>query len=115
MISELRVEEQDDISHRDRCESKQNGNKNSKEDAEHGISKAEDAIKRLEQAVKDKDDDIKKLQKKMDDTTKTQDDITKQRKKETEEFKKAQKADADAIELLDKAQASLAKFYSFVQ
>jgi len=111
MISELRVEEQEDISHRDRCEGKQNANKNSKEDAEHTISKAKDEITRLEGAIKDKEQDIKDLQKKMDDTKKTQDDITKQRTKETDEFKAAQKADADAIEVLGKAQRALEKFY----
>jgi hypothetical protein len=111
MITTLRQEEQEDIDHRDRCEGKQNANKNSKEDSEHEIKKAEDEIKRLEDAIKDKKADVKEIEESMKKTKKTQDEITKKRKEETEDFKKAQKADAEAIETLDKALLALQKFY----
>jgi len=115
MMGTLRVEGQQDIEHRDRCEGKQNSNKNSKADAEHEKSKAEAQIKRLEGAIKDKEADIKEIGESMTKTKKNMADITKNREDETAAFKKAQKADADSIELLAKAQSSLAKFYKFLQ
>jgi len=112
MMTTLREEEQEDIEHRDRCEGKQNSNKNSKADAEHEISKAKAEIKRLEQAIKDKEDEIKEIEASMKATKKTQEDITKTREKETAAFTKAQKADEDAVVLLDKAKDALASSYS---
>merc|ERR1719478_1873584 len=47
----------------------------------------------------------------MKKTEKTMDDMKKQREKETEEFKKAVKADNDALKLLEEARRSLTKFY----
>jgi peptidoglycan hydrolase CwlO-like protein len=112
MMTTLREEEASDIAHRDRCEGKQNANKNSKADAEHEVSKAKAEIKRLETAIKDKEAEIKEIAASMKATKKTMDDITKTREDETAAFKKAQKADEDSLALLEKAEASLAEFYS---
>merc|ERR1719335_96498 len=63
MIVLLREEEQEDITHRDRCERKENKNKNDKADAESEVAKQTAIIKRLTQEQKDKKseiDDIKK-------------------------------------------------------
>jgi len=87
MIATLREEEQEDIEHRDRCEGKQNGNKNSKADAEHDKSKAEKEIERLKGAITDKEAEIKEIEANMKATKKTQDEITKTRGEETEAFK----------------------------
>merc|ERR1719265_328921 len=111
MINTLREEEKDDIAHRDRCEDKHNANKNSKEDAEHAKSKAAAEIKRLEQAILDKQADVKQIEEDMAKTKTTMEEMTTQRNKETDEFKKAMKADQDSIELLQKAQDELGKFY----
>jgi DNA repair exonuclease SbcCD ATPase subunit len=111
MIGILREEAQEDIAHRDRCEGKQNANKNSKEDAEGEISKAKDKIENLKDAIKDKKDEIKEIEKDMEKTKETMDEMTKKRKEETDDFKKVVKADEDAIALLDEASAELAKYY----
>jgi len=117
MITTLREEEAEDIAHRDRCEGKENNNKNSKEDAEHAKSKAKAAIERLDQAIKDKQGEIKEIEETMKKTKKTMEDMTDARNKETEAFKKAVKADNDSIDLLNKAKDALYKFYrqSFLQ
>merc|ERR1719424_2795669 len=119
MTADLREEEQDDIDHRDRCEGKQNDNKNSKEDSQNAIDKAADKIKALEGAIKTKEDEIKQLGKDIAAAEKTQGEIKKDRNDEKEVSKKALKDDQDAVALLDKAQASLEEFYrdtkAFVQ
>jgi len=111
MTADLREEEQDDIDHRDRCEGKQNDNKNSKEDSQNAIDKAADKIKALEGAIKTKEGEIKQLGKDIAAAEKTQGEIKKDRNDEKDVYKKALKDDQDAVALLDKAQASLEEFY----
>jgi len=111
MVAVLREEGQSDIEHRDRCENKQNANGNSKEDADHEISKAKDAIERLEQAMKDKKDEIKEIEKSQGAAKKTMADITAQRTKDKAAYALALKDDQDAIVLLDEAKDALGKFY----
>jgi hypothetical protein len=111
MITMLRDEEKEDIAHRDRCEGKQNANKNSKEDAEHAISKAKAKIERLEQAITDKQSEIKEIKESMNTTQSNLAEIKATRETETAEYKKAVKDDEDSIKLLDEAQSTLAKFY----
>jgi len=112
MIVSLREEEQDDIAHRDRCENKQNANKGAKEDAEHVKEKAEEAIERLDADIETKKEEIKSLGEKMGEIKKEMQENREKREDETAEFKKEQKADAESIELLEKAKAELGKFYS---
>merc|ERR1719482_1373018 len=57
MIEVLRVEEQDDIAHRDRCQRSENKNENEMEDLNSDISKKESSIERMrdeESATKEK-------------------------------------------------------------
>jgi len=111
MIVTLREEEQEDIAHRDRCEGKQNANKNSKEDYQHVIDKAEAEIERLVEAIKNKEDEISGYEKHQGEVKGTIKDLDAQRAKEKAAFVKAQKADQDSIDLLEKAKSELGKFY----
>jgi len=111
MISVLRREEKDDIAHRDRCEGKQNANKNDRDDAAALVAKSKAHIKRLSRASQDKQDEIKELQGNLKSTKKNIDDVNDMREKEKVEYKKSLKADNDSIDLLQQAQASLARFY----
>merc|ERR1719409_1367518 len=52
MIGELRVEEQEDIEHRDFCESKENKINNQKDDLDYKIGQTEGLIERLESVEK---------------------------------------------------------------
>merc|ERR1719310_2491549 len=47
MIALLRKEEQEDISHKDRCDREENGNKNDLEDADSAIFKSKENLERM--------------------------------------------------------------------
>jgi DNA repair exonuclease SbcCD ATPase subunit len=112
MISVLRDEAQEDIAHRDRCEDKQNANKNAKDDFNHEITKAKEEIEQLEQAIKDKEAEIKSIEEDMKKTKATMEEMTELRNKETEEFKKKVKESEEAIKLLDEAKRAISDFHA---
>jgi len=111
MILKLKAEGQDDIEHRDRCETKQDQNKKNIEDLNFNINKVADKLDRLKDKQKSlttKVVDTKKAIKKSEDTIK---EMKAQREKEWGDFSQATKDDLEAIRLLSGAIASLGKFY----
>jgi len=111
MMAVLREEGAADIAHRDRCEGKENGNKNARADAKKAKANAKANIKRLNQNLLDKTREIGELKKMMKNSKRQMADITMNRKMDNKAYKKAHQDDVDAIELLSKAKKSLEKFY----
>lgn len=112
MIGLLRTEEQEDISHRDRCEEKQNANKNTEEDLNSEITKAAEALARM---GNNKDELAKNLKAGEDEITATKKamaELLEMRNKESGDFKQALQDDSDAVALLGQAVAALTKFYA---
>jgi len=112
MISLLRREEQDDIAHRDRCQAGLSKNTNDKEDMASDIRKATRAIVVMENTetklnadINQTNDDISALEQSMAERLNLRND-------EHTEFTNALSSDADAIMLIDRAIASLTKFYT---
>merc|ERR1719401_1002781 len=111
MIIVLRKEEQEDIEHRDRCETSQNANKNELEDLGNDIEKTKKSLKRMENTKKDIEGDITNLEKDIKATKKDMADLLDMRNEEVSEFRQALKDDADAVDLLKQAIVALSKFY----
>jgi len=111
MIASLRKEEQEDIEHRDRCQSAQNKNGNDAADLDTDISKAGDKLTRLG----DKEDELKATISSLEDSlAKTKSDmeeLLEMRNEEVEAFRKALKDDADAVALIDQAIVSISSYY----
>merc|ERR1719174_1140885 len=87
MILKLKEEGQDDIKHRDLCETKQDKNKKTMEDLDFDIDKLKEKLDRMGDKKKD------------------------QRSKEFADFSQATKDDLEAIQLIQSAIVSLSKFY----
>jgi len=111
MIGLLRVEEAEDIEHRDRCQGSQNKNKNDKEDLAHNIEKRKRELSRMgdtETELKDKlsslEDEIKSVKGEMKD-------ILDFRNKDVSDFKTALQDDMDAVALISKAIVVMSEFY----
>jgi len=112
MIAELRIEEQEDIEHRDWCEANENKLNNQKDDLKYKIGQTEGEIERLEhqndqlgQSIEQVGQEIKQTQEEMEEALAT-------RNKETEEFREALKDDTDAVALLAQAIEALTAFYN---
>jgi len=111
MVADLRKEEQEDISHRDRCQNSENKNSNDKEDLAHSAGTMKEEIGRIEESQKE-------MRKSHDDSDQERKDIEKQmkdrldlRNEENAEFKRALEADTNAVKVIVLAQQALAKFY----
>jgi len=111
MIAHLREEEQQDIEERDWCEARENKNKNDMEDLNSAITKAENEIKTLEAKETELGTKVDDLEKDINATQTNLDDLKKMRNEEYEAFVQGVKDDTQAVELLEKAIASLAKTY----
>jgi hypothetical protein len=111
MIETLRVEEQDDIKHRDRCQRSENKNANEKEDLNSDIKKKNAAIDRMGDEKKATEEKIDELSKQIKATDADMEELLEMRNKDSQEFKKALKDDADSVKLLEEAIVSLSKFY----
>jgi len=111
MMAVLRAEGLEDIAHRDRCEGKENSNKNAKSEANKAKANAKANIKRLNQNMRDKTQEIAELKKMMRNSKSSMSDITMNRKMDNKAYKKAHQDDVNAIDLLNKAKKSLEKFY----
>jgi len=111
MIELLRKEEQEDIAHRDRCQSGSNTNKYNREDLASAIDKAEKELLRMTDVEKEMKTQIATLE---DDIKATKDEMAERlemRNEERTEFKAALKDDADAVGLLGEAIVALSEFY----
>lgn len=111
MIKTLREEEAEDITHRDLCQMKEAANANEKADLEHDISKADKDMERAQATIDDLQGQIDTLQADIDDTKENLKTLKEKRIQASKDFLKALKDDEDAVELLEKAIASLTQFY----
>jgi phage shock protein A len=111
MIALLRKEEQDDISHRDRCQNSENANKNEIADLNHDIDKTEASLERMENTKKDLEEEISRLESDIKSTKADMAELLDFRNKEVAEFRQALKDDSDAIVLLKKAIVALSEYY----
>jgi chromosome segregation ATPase len=111
MIAELRKEGQDDIDHRDRCQRSLNGNSNENEDLATRIEKLKTEITRLNGVKEQLATDIETTQGEIEGVEGDMEAALNLRNEDHEAHQKAAKADREAVSLLTKAIAALAKFY----
>lgn len=111
MIQILRVEEQDDIAHRDRCQRSENKNGNEIEDLEGEIKKKDAVIGRLSDEATSVKEQIAELDTQMKATEADMADLLEMRNKDSQEFKQQLKDDANSVKLIEEAIVSLSKFY----
>jgi len=112
MIQDLRVEEQDDIKARDRCQEEKNKADNEKEDLAYDIKKTGELIERLEAKHGELEKAIAVKQDEIDATNATMAEMLSTRNSEVAEFRQALKDDADAVNLLGQAVEALTAFYT---
>jgi len=112
MVSDLRVEEADDIKAKDVCEGQENDLKAQQEDLEYNIKKKGDAKKRLTANQEDVEKKIEATKSEIEGTKGTMSEVLDARNEENSEFKQALKDDTDAIALLQQAIGSLTAFYT---
>jgi len=112
MTKILREEEQDDITHRDRCQGSQNKNGNDIEDAEHNIAKTESELQRMEGVSNELKDKVNTLDGEINATGEDMATLLKMRNKESKEFVQSLADDTDAIALLNKAIVEISAFYT---
>jgi len=111
MIADLRVEEQSDIKHRDRCQSSEGKNKNDMADLEHDIEKHGEDIGRLEDKEEELKATIQSLEDQIMETRNSMKEALDMRNEEMSTFKQALKDDTDAVQVIEMAIGALAKFY----
>jgi len=112
MMKILREEEQDDITHRDRCQGSQNKNGNDIEDAEHNIAKTESELQRMEGVSNELKDKVNTLDGEINATGEDMATLLKMRNKESKEFVQSLADDTNAIALLNKAIVEISAFYT---
>jgi len=112
MIQDLRVEEQDDIKAKDRCQEEKNKAENEKEDLLYDIKKTGELIERLEAKHGELEKQIAVKQDEIDATNSTMAEMLQTRNSEVKEFRQALKDDADAVNLLGQAVQALSAFYT---
>jgi len=112
MIGMMRKEEAEDIAHRDRCESKQNANANSRDDLDSEITKSKAALARMGNTKADMVKAKTAVEAEIKATKTSMAELLQMRNKETKEYTQAQKDDADAVSLIGQAIAVLSKFYA---
>jgi len=111
MVEVLRVEEQEDIKHRDRCQRSENKNGNEIEDLNSDITKKGAEIERLDKKASDTKDEIAKTEEQMNETEADMKELLEMRNKDHADFKQALKDDSDSIDLIGEAIVSLSRFY----
>merc|ERR1719174_2870916 len=110
MIGELRGEEQDDIDHRDWCQTHENKFTNQKEDLEYKIGQTEALIERLEAKSGELETAIANTEAEILSTQEAMAEALSTRNEENEEFKAALKDDTDAVALLASALDALTAY-----
>jgi len=111
MVEVLRVEEQDDIAHRDRCQNAEGKNANDIEDLGAAIGKAEKSIARSEATAGELSIEIDTLKGDIAKTESEVKELLELRNQDVADFRQAVKDDTDAIALLEQAMAALTRFY----
>jgi len=112
MMEVLRVEEQDDIAHRDRCQNAEGKNANDMEDLGQAVNKAEKSITRSKDHAGQLLIDIDTLKNDISATELQMQELLDLRNQDVADFRQAVKDDTDAIALLEQAIAALTRFYS---
>merc|ERR1740121_1681031 len=111
MIDFLRVEEQEDIDHRDRCQNAENKNGNDMSDVQSSLQKNTKNIADTEQAIKDRKAEKDQLELDIIATRKAKKDLLDMRNAEEAEFKLSVKHDTDAIDIIERAIVAISAFY----
>jgi len=111
MMEVLRVEEQDDIAHRDRCQNAEGKNANDMEDLGHAINKAEKNIKRSEDRAGQLKIDIDGLKDAIKKTETEMAELLDLRNTDVADFRQAVKDDTQAVAILEEAIVALTRFY----
>jgi chromosome segregation ATPase len=111
MMAVLRQEEQDDITHRDRCQVSSGKNTNDMEDLTHSIGVSEKSLEKMGGEKKDLMQQISNLEAEINATKTDMAELLSLRNRASVDFVQALKDDQDAIALLAQAIASLTKFY----
>jgi len=111
MLATTRQEEQDDIAHKDRCETKENANQNAIADALRDKTKHNTGINRMETAILATNALITKTEQSIVDNELMQNRTKNERANQSAEYKVSLKADTATVKLFEQAQASLEKFY----
>jgi predicted nucleic acid-binding Zn-ribbon protein len=111
MILKLKEEGQDDIKHRDLCETKQDKNKKTMEDLDFDIDKLKAKLDRMGDKEKELQSKIDKTEEEIEKSETTIKEMKDQRSKEFADFSQATKDDLEAIQLIQSAIVSLSKFY----
>merc|ERR1740121_2783296 len=111
MIDFLRVEEQEDIDHRDRCQNAENKNGNDMADTQARLQKNKKNIADTEQAIKDRKAEKDQLELDIIATRKAKKDLLDMRNAEEAEFKLSVKHDTDAIDIIERAIVAISAFY----
>jgi len=111
MILKLKEEGQDDIKHRDLCETKQDKNKKTMEDLDFDIDKLKEKLDRMGDKKKELQSKIDKTEEEIEKSETTIKEMKDQRSKEFADFSQATKDDLEAIQLIQSAIVSLSKFY----
>lgn len=111
MMGVLRKEEQDDVSHRDRCQVSSNSNKNDLEDQAHSIEMSDKALAKMDDERTSMETDVNSHEAAINGTKTDMAELLALRNKASADFTQALKDDMDAIVLLNQAIISLTKFY----
>merc|ERR1711920_510510 len=111
MIDMLRVEEQEDIDHRDRCANAENKNGNDMGDTKARLQNNKNDIAATKQAIKDRKVEKGALELDIIATKKAKKDLLDMRNAEEAEFKESVKHDTDAIDIIEKAIVAISAFY----
>jgi len=111
MIKHIREEEASDIAHRDRCQNAKQKLIDNVEDAKSSQEQAKSRIARFTDRKGDLNSRIEHLEKEMKDTKTEIKERLELRNKEVAEFRKALKADSEAVDTLNKVIVALTAFY----
>eukprot|EP00927_Polykrikos_kofoidii_P082054 TRINITY_DN8050_c0_g1_i3.p1 TRINITY_DN8050_c0_g1~~TRINITY_DN8050_c0_g1_i3.p1 ORF type:complete len:704 (+),score=138.80 TRINITY_DN8050_c0_g1_i3:70-2181(+) len=112
MIDQLRREEQEDIEHRDRCQTHQKKNEYDISDASSGVSSADSALGRMDGTKTGLLTQLAELNTKMNATRSSLDELVALRIEDNAQFIQSLKDDSDAVKLLDQAILVLSRVYS---
>jgi hypothetical protein len=112
MIALLRVEEQADVRHRDRCQGAVNENSNTMEDLTHTIDKSGKSLQLLEDQATQLRNQIATLEGEIAATQEDLAELLAMRNADHGNFETSLKDDADAVVLLETAISVLTEFYA---
>jgi predicted nucleic acid-binding Zn-ribbon protein len=111
MIVKLREEEQDDIEHRDWCQSERSNANSQNEALEYDMEQLQNKINRANKESENLDKEKTATLAEISDLTSDMDDAKTLRNNENKAFQTAMKADMDSVMLIGQAIEALSKFF----